>query len=292
MPMSISVKKSILMIPLIKGDQMKQYKVRPSFRGVGDCRRAKGHYTYGLIFESVTEARKIAAAIHKEFKLTVEPRIEFSRRKNKRLMGRATPWTGKIVLFWKGMNVGCLLHELAHLSKEAMAEEKASTTFKSLRLGRGYRMPKRISHGRSFKYAQTKMILFFGKHLRDKFKTRKVDKDVRTLYGEFDFTFSDPSLTTLKRFVGTGHVVHKPITPKPKPKPKKEDPPPLNDEEIIDLIEVTVERISKYAVEGKYITMAGLVRAMRVQGLMNTDSNRAHALKHAESLGLTVTHKF
>ena len=43
---------------------MKQYKVEKSFRGVGDCKSAKGSRTYGLVFESVTEARKIAKAIH------------------------------------------------------------------------------------------------------------------------------------------------------------------------------------------------------------------------------------
>lgn len=256
---------------------LKQYNVSRTFRGSGDCNRAKGHYTYGLRFESSSEAQKIALAIDKEFDLNKKPWVVLNKRKNKRLMGRCG-FDGKITLFWKGMTVGCLLHELAHLDKRAVAEQNKSS-YSYYRT----RRQNRISHGSSFKFAQTQMILFYGKHLRDKFKVKKVDKDIRTVYGEKPVeTFTWPVTTIIKPKPITKKVVKKVV----------EKPVELPPEEILELIEVAIEGIAKYAVEGKYITMAGLVRAMAVRGVRNKDEYRNHAIKHAKEIGLVVNTKY
>jgi len=98
-------------------------------------------YLYTLSLDSPTEAQKIADEIHKVVGLSMPPKIKFSRRQTKRLLGTCWP-DGRILLRPpNGQQVGTLLHELAHLHKKAVSEAMSAR----IRRQRG------VSHGFGFK---------------------------------------------------------------------------------------------------------------------------------------------
>lgn len=136
---------------------MKKIYVRP-FKSVGNHRLVLGRSEYGLIFENVREAQSIADEIHKYLGLAVSPKVKLTNQNTKRLMGKANHASGLITLHVKGRNVGCLLHELAHLHPNAIKESNNSQSFRHLMLGRRFRKPRRISHGSAFKNAQ--MVIY------------------------------------------------------------------------------------------------------------------------------------
>ncbi len=80
-------------------------------------------------------------------------------------------------------------------------------------------------------------------------------------------------------------------TPEPKPEPKKpiaarEDVVDTPDE-IKELIEFAIDKLSKYAVYGS-LSMAGIVRTFHARGIMNNDDNRAYAIEYVNELGLRI----
>ena len=127
---------------------MRAEKIRLNQRGVGDCRMAKGHETYGLFFESYKECKRITDDVYSEFKHDMrKPNVRFTGRDTSRTMGTANYYTGKIRLNKPGENVAVLLHELAHLFKV--------TRFAG-------------AHGRWFKNAQTQLLMWWEKN-RDRY---------------------------------------------------------------------------------------------------------------------------
>jgi hypothetical protein len=92
---------------------MRKERVEDNFRGIGDCKLARGHYSYGVILESEREAQEIADRICDEFG---EKRwnVFFHSSNARRLMGTANRSYRRIRLYPAGRNAGVLLHELAH----------------------------------------------------------------------------------------------------------------------------------------------------------------------------------
>jgi hypothetical protein len=87
--------------------------VNENFRGIGDCQSAKGHETYGFIFDTEQEAQKLSNRVCDHFKID-RWNIEFMESRAKYLMGTANDFLNLIKLRPKGQTVGCLLHEIAH----------------------------------------------------------------------------------------------------------------------------------------------------------------------------------
>ncbi len=235
-------------------------------RGVGDCRIAGPEYQ--LRFESVNEIRDLAAAIDKEFDLVKKPVFKIKQHSNKRLQAKVSNTTGVITVFNSGANVGVVLHELAHLERQSAAISNQR------RYGRN-----RISHGRAFKTAQTKIILFWRKTLQSEFIK---GKDTTHMTSEW----TPPGIPAKKIFKAT---LVKPKKAKVTKMKVKIHAPNIvdTDDDIKELIEVAVEGIARLTVHNS-ITMGGLVRAMRVRGVKNSPENRKYARDHAIEIGLKV----
>ena len=239
-------------------------------RGVGDCKIAGPEYQ--LRFESVKEIKDLAAAVYKEFDLVKKPVFKIKKHSNKNLQAKVSNRTGIITVFNSGANVGVILHELAHLDKTASAVSNQR------RFGKN-----RISHGKAFKTAQTKIILFWRNKLRKDF------------FNEKDFS-APPGVAKTLNYT----KVFKAKLVKPKkakvlklkttvfhtPKIKSEI-----DNDTIELIKIAVEGIKRLTIHNS-ITMGGLVRAMRVKGVNNTSENRKLAREHAIKIGLKVNEIF
>jgi hypothetical protein len=247
-------------------------------RGVGDCRIAGPEYQ--LRFETANEIKTLAAAIDKEFDLIKKPVFKIKNHSNKCLQAKVSNLTGIITVFNSGANVGVVLHELAHLDRESAAVSNQR------RYGRN-----RISHGRAFKAAQTKFILFWRKNLRNDF----FPESAALINAHNDI---QNALGMTKVFKA------KLVKPVSKPKPQKTKVLKMKtvyhtpksevvdtEEDIKELIEVAVEGIARLTVHHA-ITMGGLVRAMRVRGVANTPDNRNYAKKHAIEIGLRVNTRY
>lgn len=88
-------------------------QVNENFRGIGDCQLARGHESYGLVFDTEREAQSLSNKVCDHFKID-RWNIEFMESRAKYLMGTANDFLNIIKLRPKGQTVGCLLHEIAH----------------------------------------------------------------------------------------------------------------------------------------------------------------------------------
>jgi len=138
-------------------------------RGIGDCIIAGAEYEYML--DSTTEAQKIANAVHSKFHLFMKPRITILRKCPKNLRGTANSNTGLIRLMGNGCNVGILLHELSHFDKRTVKKSHQTSNFRVNKNGSRCR-GRHISHGREFKNAQTKYLLFWRNELKSEFNIK------------------------------------------------------------------------------------------------------------------------
>jgi hypothetical protein len=294
---------------------------------------AKGHETYKLFFDTSKEAHEISMNIYNHFKddFRTKPMVFLTGRNTKRTMGTASPWSGRIRLHNSGANVGCLIHELAHLFKSAS------------------------KHSRSFKFAQQRILTYWAT-IKDDFteNLRVIERDPKqdamndifrkratvhfqnlAKFNYGDRVYFDSTKRGAGRIVGTvlrvntktisvqadgepkgsywrvspGMLNHledkvvKPVLPKeveygvPEDEmPKPTDVPKIKaaredvidtDEEIRDMIEFAIEKLSKYAVHGT-LSMSGIVRTFHARGIMNNDDNRAYAIKYVKELGLKI----
>jgi hypothetical protein len=325
------------------------------YRGTGDASCAAGSKYYSIQFSTTAEAQKIANFIYKEALknnggFEVKPKIVLSRRSTTSLMGKAAP-NGKITLFnGHGDNVGCLLHELAHLSNIARKAKNANNY--------GFRRRRNI-HGKEFKCAQA-LIYNCMKANEEKFgidkikvkdtnrnymdphqigsitfgdtvtfkgekkygqitgtvaainrKTYKVTNIVSSRLGSvpgryYRIPFQHPSLkkadkndvdtkivkskNQFSEFTLMEDIINDAQMPKhvekikiDKPEPKVED----TDEEIKELIEASVDSLSKLSVAGT-LSMPGIVRCFHAHGVVNNEENRKYARDYVKEIGLSI----
>ena len=305
---------------------MRTQTIRFNQRGVGDCRLAKGHETYGLFFESNAELRKLVNAVYANFRtlFSVKPNVLLTGRDTKRTMGTAAPWSGRIRLHNKGANVGCLLHEIAHLFKDSN------------------------NHGHWFKNAQTQLLMWWDTNRENYIdKTVKVDSTwsppaavaainknglkfgdrvfwINKKFGRVEGTIARvnaksmtikdhnvkfmPSSTYFRVTPGLLKKVNvkekfgiKPVIKSVKLLPPKDDIAKIladakkveeavedTDEETTDLIQGLMDGMEKYAIGGT-LSMSGIVKCMWVNGVKNTDEHRKIALDYVRNeLGLKI----
>ena len=85
-------------------------------RGIGNCHYAKTHPINKMYFSAWREAQALANMICDHFEIT-RWKIDFSERETTRLIARARVSQNSILMHnfqGKGMNVGTLVHEVAH----------------------------------------------------------------------------------------------------------------------------------------------------------------------------------
>jgi hypothetical protein len=295
-------------------------------RGIGDCDLARGHETYGLFFDTSKEAKAIAMDVYSfigKEKMT-KPIIIITHRKTSRTMGTANRFTGRIRLNNNGANVGCLLHELAHLIISSSG----------------------APHGYNFKTNQGVLLVWWQEN-RDKYigidvKVKRTTSNLNRIkkivnnsfergdrvwwmqkkYGKVEGTITRINMNTVTvknlkgNFIPSGcyfrvspgllhHVgghFELPKTPVIKPM-KKDDIGKIladakkvaadekvvdTDEEIHDMITGLMDGLQKYAVHDS-LAISGIVKCMWVNGVKNTDINRKIALDYVkDELGLKI----
>ena len=306
---------------------MKKTKIESNFRGNGDCRIARGNQAYGLFFEQGFEVNEITRRIFEHFKSDFadkQPRVILTGRNTKNLMGTANYYMSRIRLHNPGANVGCLIHELAHLFKITRLSSAHSPIFKEcqtkiyrfwntikdeyftkatigtdsprqlLNAGRqrGSGLTMISANGlRSFRYGERvwfvsrkKGVKVEGVVLRINTKTISVKEDNKPAHQYWRVT---PGM--LHKTDGKKTGFYKPLPTPTVTVPTPEPPKPIVDtaDEIKELIEFAIDKLSKYAVYNT-LSMPGIVRTFHARGIMNNDENRKYAIDYVKSLGLNI----
>jgi len=167
---------------------------------------------------------------------------------------------------------------------------------------KSYQFPTGSVTVRSFRYGERVSFItskrghrtVVGTVLRINQKSISVKEDGKPAH-EY-WRVSPNKLTRLETVKGGDRVIttveptikYGPSTPLPKPEPKPEPKPVVDtDDEIKELIEFAIDKLSKYAVYGS-LSMAGIVRTFHARGIMNNDDNRAYAIKYVAELGLRI----
>ena len=118
------IKKSVdisfyLIIIVIYNEKEQKMEMRDNNymeRGIGNCQYAKTHQTNKMYFSTWREAQALANMITDHFEIT-RWKIDFSERVTTRLIARARVKQNSILMHnfkGKGMNIGTLVHEVAH----------------------------------------------------------------------------------------------------------------------------------------------------------------------------------
>ena len=155
---------------LRKGLKTMYKKHTGGIRSTGDCKRAKGHITRCMYFDSIGEAQDLLEKFCQAFTFTRTPRLRFMNRKTKRRNGDVNPLTGLIRMFPMGQRVSTLIHELAHLNVPPYVQ----------------------SHGKEFKAAQDKLLKYWEKNLDP--KKKKLTPD----FVKFAYSTPEPVVETYK----------------------------------------------------------------------------------------------
>ena len=304
---------------------MKKTKIESNFRGNGDCRIARGNQAYGLFFEQGFEVNEITRRIFEHFKSDFDnkqPRVILTGRNTKNLMGTANYYMSRIRLHNPGANVGCLIHGLAHLFKITRLSSAHSPIFKECqtkiyrfwntikdeyfsKATIGAQTPKQLlneqrgnkfsidANGlRSFRYGERvwfasrkRGVRIEGTVLRINQKSISVKEDNKPSH---QYWRVSPGM--LHKTEGKKTGFYKPLpTVAVKTVPAPEVPKPIVDtvDEIKELIEFAIDKLSKYAVYNT-LSMPGIVRTFHARGIMNNDENRKYAIDYVKSLGLNI----
>ena len=310
---------------------MKKTKIESNFRGNGDCRLAKGNQAYGLFFEQGYEVNEITRRIFEHFKSDFDnkqPRVILTGRNTKNLMGTANYYMSRIRLHNPGANVGCLIHELAHLFKITRLSSAHSPVFKHAqteiyrfwntikdeyftKATAGAQTPKQLLNDqrgngnirftmsgvnslRSFRYGERvwfnskkRGLKVEGIVLRINTKSISVKEDNTAPH---EYWRVSPGMLNK---VETKEVDITKLLPKVEPKSEVKKPVAAREDvidtpdEIRELIEFAIDKLSKYAVYGT-LSMSGIVRTFHARGIMNNHENRKYAIDYVKSLGLNI----